>query len=191
MGAGCTVDNTISTNTSTTNDVVVDDAMEEGASLWAAGVAQGDIASTDIAGTINDEAVEIAQVQVDFDGEEYNWSFSDTEFNGVCGFASDNNEVSLRTKDLQVGTFTKGLDTDVEFSDYHSYYYYEQADGSPYSVNTDWEADIVVTGITRGLSEGTFGESVGTVTGFGHISFGNGLTEIDGAFEAEFCEDAE
>jgi len=197
VGAGCTVTSNTNTATTTTTPTTTDDAVVAdttatgtAATLWGSGVTQGAIPSTALAGTINSVPVTIAHVQVDFDGEEYDWTFSDTDNTSTCSFKTGDSEVNLRTKDMLSGTLTKTLDQDVEFDDYHSYYVYPQENGSPMSVNTDWDATVVVTGITRGLEEGTFGQSVGSVTGFADISFGDGKTAISGAFEAELCEDA-
>ena len=171
LGASCTTE----TSTTTTDS---ESTTETTSSLWTSSTSQGSIASTDVTGTINDEDVTIGTVYIDVWDDEYSWSFTTGVGEEACDLIMDDNAVNFSTKDLQVGTFTKAMTDEVEFDDYHAYYHYEQADGVPMSVNTEWAATVVVTEID---------EDAGTVTGYANFEFDDGLTEIDGAFTADYC----
>lgn len=192
LGAGCQVETTgLDGVTTTTNTVVSDDAAMVEDSLWTSATDAGDITGSEMTGTLNSEDFTVAYVQVDYNpefDETYNWSFSDQALDDVCGFTTDDNEVLFSSKDLQVGTFAKTVDEEVPFDDYYSYYKYMQPDGVPYSVNTDWATTIVVTDLEQGVSEGPFGESVGSISGFASFEFSDGKTVVSGPFEAELCE---
>lgn len=174
VGASCSTSTDTNTNTVTEN---TNTAAALG--LWAIATSQGDIAGTDIAGTLNGNDFDVQSVQITVWDDEYDWNFSNTASDEECDLIMGEDAVNFSSKDMQVGTFEKAMTDEVEFDDYHAYYYYEQADGVPMSVNTDWAAKIVVTEID---------ETNNTVSGFANIEFSDGLTLIDGAFEAELCE---
>ncbi len=186
VGAGCTVNNQIGEVTTTTTPSAT---TAEATGGWVAGaVSQGSIAGAPIAGTVNESAFSVAHVQIDQQNGKYRWSFSDKDNTSTCSFATGDSAVKFSTSDLVVGSFAKGYDDKVEYDDFSAYYKYAKDDGSPHSVNTGWAANVVVTDVTRGVEESTFGNDVGVVTGFADFMFEDGKTAIAGAFTAELCE---
>lgn len=194
IGAGCTAttsDDTTTTNTTkTTKDTIENtNAVDTttGNSLWTDKVDQGTISDEDMTGILNGETMDVAYVSVQNWGDNYSWSFSNAAPDSVCGVVVDNDAVNFRSMDLQEGTFEKAIEDDVEFDDYSAYYYYEQEDGVPYSMNTDWAATLVVDNIDENASEDAFGNVVGEVTGWADFEFDDG-TAVSGAFVAELCD---
>ena len=119
---------------------------------WTKSTDRGEIVDQVISGKVNDESVTIKDVQVqEWDGE-YSWSFSNLAPDSTCGVVIDNSAVNFSSKVLQAGTFSKKMDEEVEFEDYHAYYHYEQADGTPMSVNVDWSATIVVEKVDKEIT---------------------------------------
>ena len=176
VGASCEVTDTTDTNTTTTNTVTTNTTTAT--SEWTSATDQGTIPSTDASGTLNGEDFTVVHVQIiDWD-DYYNWTFSNTAPDSSCGVIIDDSAVNFSSKDIQVGTFDATSD-DVEFDDYSSYYHYEQADGTPMSVNVDWTGTVVVT---------DFDETAGTIEGYVEFTFDDGLTAVSGAFEGEVCE---
>ena len=184
VGAGCEVttdttddtNTTADTNTATTTDTDTDTDTDTG-SLWTSATDQGDISDLDATGTLNEKTFTVAHVQVTNWGDSYTWYFSDSAPDDDCGVIMDDNAVSFSSKDIQVGTFSATYD-DVEFDDYSLYYYYEQEDGTPMSINESWDATFVVN---------EFNESVGVIGGHVDVMFDDG-TNISGAFEGEVCD---
>lgn len=156
---------------------------------WAPGVVdQGGLSDAMVAGTLNGVATDIASVTIENWGKDFKWSFSDEMAPSVCGYVSGDNSVEFRSQELVEGTFTKAYETEVDFDAFHSYYVYTQADGSPFSVNTDWEATIVVTDVQENVGEDAFGSPVGRADGYVQIAFQDGKTAIAGAFSADVCQ---
>jgi len=155
------------------------EAEETTEANWTKSTDRGEIADQAISGKINDESVTIKDVQVEeFEGE-YRWSFSSLAPDSTCGLIMDNSAVNFSSKILQEGTFSKKMDEEVEFEDYHSYYHYDQTDGTPMSVNVDWSATIVVEEVDEANKK---------VSGWAQIDFTDELTVIEGSFEADLCE---
>lgn len=185
LGAGCTV-STTGTGSSSSSGAPSADAVE---GAWAAGVVdQGGLSGDALAGTINGNAVDIASVTIEDWGDKFQWSFSNEAPSSTCGFTTGDDAVKFRSAELMEGTFTKGYETDVDFDEFSSYYKYERPEGGPHSVNTGWEATIVVTDFTESVGETNFGKNIGSAEGFVQIAFEDGQTEIAGAFTADVCE---
>jgi hypothetical protein len=188
VGAGCTVNNQIGEVTTTPAAAPSATSTEATGGWDTNAVSQGSISGTPIAGTVNGEAFSVAHVQVDQQNGKYRWSFSDKDNTSTCSFATGDNAVKFSTSELVVGSFAKGYDDEVEYDDFSAYYKYAKDDGSPHSVNTGWAANVVVTDVTRGVEKSTFGNDVGTISGFADFMFEDGKTAISGAFTAELCE---
>ncbi len=174
-GGGCT------TSTNTNDDSSSEEATEATSydDNWTSAIDQSGIATTEVAGKINEKDVTIPNVQIQKWDDEYSWSFSDMAPDETCGVVVDNDAVNFSSKMLEIGTFEKKMEDEIEFDDYHAYYHYEQEDGTPMSVNVDWAAKIVVTDIDTENNK---------VKGYAKIDFDDGKTAIDGAFEADLCE---
>lgn len=185
-GAGCQT-TTTTTNTSTavanTNATEANvNAVVTGSTVWTEATNQGDIPDTAVTGTLNGKDFEAKYIVVKKWDDYYTLEFSNLAPDDDCGVVMDNNAISFSTKDLQVGTFNKTMDEKLEFDDYSAYYYYEQENGTPMSVNNDWAGKLVVSSID---------ETTDTVTGWADFSFDSEAgeeTEISGAFEASICE---
>lgn len=163
----------------TTTDTTSEQTVEEVDGNWTTATAKGDIADEAISGTINGEEVTIKNVSIkDWDGE-YSWSFSTLAPESTCGVVVDDNAVNFSSKTLRAGTFTKKMEDEIEFSDYHSYYHYEQEDGTPMSVNVDWGATIVVKEVDKDANK---------VSGWAKFDFSDEKTALEGSFEADLCE---
>ncbi len=184
-GAGCSV-TTTGTGSSEGNSAPPAGAVE---GAWAPGaVDQGDLSGDVLAGKINGKDVSIASVTIEDWGDKFQWKFSDQAPTKTCGFTTKDSSVKFRSAELMEGTFTKGLDTKVDFDEFSSYYVYSKENGSPHSVNTAWEANLVVTDYTENVSKDAFGKNVGSIEGFVEIAFKDGKTEIAGAFSGDVCE---
>ena len=154
-------------------------AVEKIDENWTTATDKGDIKDEAISGKINDQDVEIKNVSItDWDGE-YSWAFSTLAPESACGVVVDNDAVNFSSKALQAGTFTKGVADEIEFSDYHAYYHYEQEDGTPMSVNVDWGATIVVKEVDKDGKK---------VSGWAKFDFSDEKTALEGSFEADLCE---
>lgn len=175
-GASCgvtTEDDTANTNAAAnTNEATAADSQ------WTSSTSQGSIADTPMAGTINGEEVTILDVQITDWDEYFSWEFSDTAVAEACDVETDNSAVSFDTDELTVGTYEKTM-TEEETGEYYAYYYYQQEDGTPMSVNTSWAATVVVSEID---------ETNNKVSGWAKFEFDDGLTVIEGSFEADICE---
>jgi len=146
---------------------------------WSSSTEKGSLPDTAISGKINGKNVAIANVTVKKWDNEYDWSFSNQAPSDACGVVTGNDAVNLSMKKLQKGTFEKKVDEEVEFNDYSSYYYYSQEDGTPMSINTNWDAKIVIKNIDKANKK---------VTGWAKISYDDKKTEISGSFSADLCE---
>ncbi|MFH2104794.1 MAG: hypothetical protein ABII72_01005 [Parcubacteria group bacterium] len=163
----------------TTTDTTSEETVEEVDENWTTATGKGDIADEAISGTINGEEVTIESVSIkDWDGE-YSWSFSTLAPDSTCGVVIDDNAVNFSSKALQAGTFAKKMEDEIEFSDYHAYYHYEQEDGTPMSVNVDWDATIVVKEVDKDANK---------VSGWAKFDFSDEKTALEGSFEADLCE---
>ncbi|HJN84750.1 MAG TPA: hypothetical protein QF873_00340 [Patescibacteria group bacterium] len=186
VGAGCSMTTTGIDSDSDTGDSTATGAAE---GAWAPGVTtKGDLPSTPVAGTINGSAVTIANVTVEDWGDKFQWKFSDKAPSKVCSFTTGDNSVKFRSADLVEGTFTKETATKVDYNEFSSYYVYAKDDGSPHSVNTGWEATIIVTDFNKTVSKDAFGKNVGSIEGYVELAFEDGKTEIAGAFSGDVCE---
>ncbi|MFA6295787.1 MAG: hypothetical protein WC663_00345 [Patescibacteria group bacterium] len=164
-GAGCKKS---STETATTTE-----------KNWTSSTEKGSIPDKAISGKINGKNVTIANVAITkFDGK-YDWAFSNQAPSEACGVVTGNDAVNISMKTLQKGTFEKTVSEELPFNDYSSYYYYNQENGTPMSINTNWDAKVVITNID---------EAAKKVTGFAKISYDDTKTEISGAFTADLCE---
>lgn len=175
VGGGCSL-------TSTDDEEGDENEAEEVTeydSNWTSAIDKEGIAETEVDGTINEQEVDIVDVQIKKWDDEYSWSFSDLAPSDTCGVVVDNDAVNFSSKILEMGTFEKKMEDEIEFDDYHAYYHYEQDDGTPMSVNVSWSAKIVVTEIDTENNK---------VKGYAKIDFEDGKTMIDGMFEADLCE---
>ncbi|NQV12342.1 hypothetical protein HQ524_03180 [Candidatus Uhrbacteria bacterium] len=185
VGAGCSV-TTTGTGSEGGSSATPTGAVE---GAWAPGVVtKGSLSSSPVAGTINSVPVTIASVSIEDWGDKFQWKFSDTAPAKTCGFTSKDSSVKFRSAELMEGTFTKQMDTKVDFNEFSAYYVYTKEDGSPNSVNTSWETTIVVTDYTENVSKDAFGKNVGSVEGYVEMTFQDGKTEIAGAFKGDVCE---
>ncbi|EKD49885.1 MAG: hypothetical protein ACD_63C00022G0002 [uncultured bacterium] len=152
---------------------------EEVQGNWTSATDKGSIPDIPIAGRINRKDVTIAAVQVTKWEDEYSWTFSNIAPDEPCGVLVDNSAVNFSSKVFKEGTFEKKLDEEVEFEEYHSYYHYEQEDGTPMSVNVEWSSKIVISKID---------ETNKKISGWAKFDFGDGQTSIAGSFTADLCE---
>ncbi|MDP2625100.1 MAG: hypothetical protein Q8P27_02840 [Candidatus Peregrinibacteria bacterium] len=174
---------TTTTSTETTTETVAE------STLWTNDVDAGSIGDSNMYGWLNYEDFELAYVSIDNWGDEYSWTFSNLAPDSTCGIVFDDDAVRFSSKDLQEGTLVKEMDDDPEFDEYYAYYYYQDEDGWPYSMNTDWSARIVVESIDEDAMEDEWGSTVGLVTGWAEFEFGDDLeTWVSGSFTAELCD---
>lgn len=172
--AGCA-----KTEKSTTEETKTEEVAEKIDENWTTATDKGDIKDEAISGKINDKDVAIKSVSVkDWDGE-YSWSFSTLAPDSTCGVVMDDDAVNFSAKALQTGIFEKKMADEIEFSDYHAYYHYEQDDGTPMSVNVDWSAKIVVKEVNKDSKK---------VTGWAKFDFSDEKTALEGSFEADLCD---
>lgn len=146
---------------------------------WSSSLDRGNIPDTPIAGKINDKTLPIAYVKVKKWFENYSFAFSTIKPESPCSVVMGDDAVEFSSKVLKEGTFSKKMDEPVKFDDYHAYYYYKQADGSPMSINTEWSATVVVSKIDKDAKK---------VKGWAKFDFGDGKTAIEGTFDADLCE---
>lgn len=146
---------------------------------WSNATSRGAIADTPIAGTINGKKGGIPYIRVKKWQDEYSWEFSNKGAESKCDIVMDNDAVKWSAKLLRTGTFSKKMDEEIPFDDYHAYYYYEQEDGSPMSVNVEWAAKVVIRNIDTANK---------TVEGWADFAFKDGRTEISGKFKADLCD---
>lgn len=175
VGGGCS----LSTTTEEEGDQGEAGEVTEYDSNWTSTIDKEGINETEVSGTINEQAVAIADVQIKKWDDEYSWSFSDIAPDETCGVVVDNDAVNFSSKILETGTFEKKMEDEIDFDSYHAYYHYEQEDGTPMSVNVEWAAKIVVEEIDTENNK---------VKGYAKIDFEDGKTMIDGMFEADLCE---
>lgn len=173
-GAGCTNQEAKKEETSKTESEV-----KEYDKNWTSKKDQSEIKTTPIAGKINDKDVTIADVQIKKWDNEYSWAFSNIKADEACGVIIDNDAVNFSSTRLEEGTFQKKMEDEIDFDTYHSYYQYEQADGTPMSVNVGWAAKIVVNKIDQTNKK---------VEGLARFEFDDGKTAIEGTFTADLCE---
>ncbi len=194
VGGSCTQTTNTTTNTTTekTNTAAVENTntadVEEDTTdtQWDSATDQGDIPSTQMAGTINDEEVTLLYASVTDWDDYYSWTFSEEAPDYVCGVTLDHSEISFDSDDVREGTYTKEMDEEEE-GEFYAYYLYYLEDGTPYSVNDDWSATVVVDSIEEDVGEDDFGSTYGKVTGWAEFEFDDGTTAVSGAFEAELC----
>lgn len=174
VGASCeTTTTNENTNTAAAN------TNTAATSQWTSSTSRGDIADTPMAGTINGEAVTIAEVQINDWSDYYSWEFSDIVGDETCDILLENNEVVFDSMDLQEGTYEKTMTEEADIDEYYAYYVYNQEDGTPMSVNSDWSATVVISELDK---------TNDTVTGWAKFEFDDGLTELEGSFTADLCE---
>lgn len=167
-GAGC--------EKKTAEEVTTTVASEQN---WTNSVDRGTIPDAPISGTLNEKAVTIKAVQITKWDGSYSWTFSNIAPDSACGVIVDNDAVNFSSKVLQKGTFGKKMADEIEFANYHVYYHYEQADGTPMSINIGWDAKVVVKEID---------ETNNKVTGWASFNFEDGKTKIEGLFTADLCK---
>lgn len=146
---------------------------------WTSSIDKGSIPDKAISGKINGKNATIANVTVKKFNNQYDWSFSNQAPSSSCGVVIGNDAVNISMKTLQKGTFEKTVSEELPFNDYSSYYYYNQENGTPMSINTSWDAKVVITNID---------EAAKKVTGFAKISYDDKKTDISGSFTADLCE---
>jgi hypothetical protein len=160
--------------------------------------ALADIPDGPMRGVIHGQPVEIQSVFIEPDIDDKGWSFT---FSSAA--AEDPTDVIDLEREVNLDidqapapgyTFTKGLEENVEFDDFHAYYVYPQDDGSPYSINSPWSCAIEIESADIGEYDpgGDMFQAVGTVKGRAlicsrHEDFDTGavtLTHVGGEFEA-------
>ncbi len=146
---------------------------------WTSATDKGSITDKAISGKINGKDVSIANVTVKKWDNEYDWSFSNQAPSAACGVVTGNDAVNISMKTLQKGTFEKKVDEELPFNDYSSYYYYSQENGTPMSINTNWDAKVVIKNIDEANKK---------VTGWAKVSYDDNKTNISGSFTADLCE---
>jgi hypothetical protein len=177
MGAGCSF--STSTDEEGDKEAATEEKVTEYDSNWTSKIDKSGIAETDVTGKINEKDVTIADIQIKKWDGEYSWSFSNLAPDETCGVVIDNDAVNFSSNKLETGTFEKKMENEIDFDNYHAYYHYEQADGTPMSVNVGWSAKIVVDEIDEANKK---------VTGYAKVDFDDGKSAIDGKFEADLCE---
>jgi len=146
---------------------------------WTSSTKQGDIPDKTISGIINGSNIKINYVRVKKWPNEYDITFSTKKPDTPCGIIVENDAVNFSTKEIFKGTFSKKMGEQVKFDDYHAYYHYEQDNGIPMSVNTDWAGTLVVKKLDKKEKN---------IKGFADFKFKDNLTGIGGEFTAEYCE---
>lgn len=146
---------------------------------WTESKDPGDMSTDEIKGKINEKEGSILNVSVKKWEDDYSWTFSNKAQETACSVNIDDDGVNFSAKDLREGTFTKAMEEEVDFNDYHAYYYYEMEDGNPMSVNVSWSAKIVVEKID---------EEAKKVDGYARFEFEDGKTKIEGKYTADLCE---
>jgi len=179
VGASCT---------SNSSKTVAEPAAVAISGSWIDGKDVGNIKDQPISGKINNVEVDSLYTVVEKWDDEYTMKFSTKFPEDPCGYAADNDAVSFDSTVFKKGTFYKKMEDDVQSSDYSAFYYYTQADGTPYSVNTDWSGRVVVDSITEAVKMDAFNEPVGEVTGWADFMFDDGATAVSGKFTAEYCD---
>ncbi|MBD3175719.1 MAG: hypothetical protein GF320_11100 [Armatimonadia bacterium] len=157
-----------------------------------------DIPDGPMRGVIHGQPVEIQSVFIEPDIDDKGWSFtfSSAAAEGPTDIIDLEREVNLDIDQAPAPgyTFTKGLEDGVEFEDFHAYYVYPQADGSPYSINSPWSCAIEIESAEIAPYDpgGDTFQAAGTVKGRAlicsrHEGFETGavtLTYVGGEFEA-------